>query len=61
MPKTFYELGNDLRGFYSGEFESDDEAWEVLSDRFNRAFPSLKGRHVHMKKGRPLWNNSGWK
>lgn len=47
---AFYELGNCLRGYYSGEFETDDEAWNELSDRFNRGFPSHRGRSVEMRK-----------
>jgi hypothetical protein len=45
-----YELGNCLRGYCSGEFVSDDEAWRVLSGRFNRAFPSRGGREITMSK-----------
>jgi hypothetical protein len=45
-----YELGNCLRGYFSGEFDSDDEAWRVLSERFNRGFPSRSGRTIQMSK-----------
>ena len=27
-----YALGNWLNGYYTGEFETDEEAWDVLSD-----------------------------
>jgi hypothetical protein len=50
MTKAHYELGNCLRGYFMGEFESDDEAWETLSERFNRAFPSRDGREVELRK-----------
>lgn len=45
-----YELGNCLRGWCGGSFESDDEAWRVLSERFNNAFPSRSGRDVQLRK-----------
>lgn len=50
MAKTHYELGNCLRGFFSGEFETDDEAWEALGKRFDESFPSRDGRTVLMTK-----------
>lgn len=46
----YYELGNALRGWFSGKFSSDQQAWTELSDRFNRGFPSRGGRHVQMTK-----------
>jgi hypothetical protein len=45
-----YELGNMLRGYFSGEFETDEEAWAVLSERFNTAYPSRNGRSVELRK-----------
>jgi hypothetical protein len=46
-----YELGNYLRGWFSGTFESDDEAWSLLSARFDARFLSPAGRAVVLKKG----------
>lgn len=43
-----YVLGNCLRCFFEGKFASVDEAWRVLSARFNKSFPSENGRHVYM-------------
>lgn len=43
-----YVLGNFLRGAYEGEFETLEEAWEWLSDRFLLSYPSEGGRHVQM-------------
>lgn len=48
--KASYELGNCLRGYFFGDFESDDEAWAVLSEKFNAAYPSREGRQVELKK-----------
>lgn len=45
-----YELGNALRGTFSGYFNSDTEAWNALSDQFNRSFPSRSGRTVVLSK-----------
>lgn len=50
MTKAYYELGNCLRGYFGGEFESDDQAWQTLSERFNRAYPSRGGREVELCK-----------
>lgn len=47
---TTYEVGNDLRGWHHGKFASDEEAWSVLSERFNKSFPSLSGRAIIMRK-----------
>ncbi len=47
---TKYELGNSLRGYFSGQFETDEEAWNILSERFNNAYPSRCGREVELKK-----------
>lgn len=46
----YYELGNALRGWFSGKFNTDQEAWNVLGDRFNRGFPSREGRTVQLTK-----------
>ena len=46
----YYELGNCLRGYVSGKYDADDEAWEALSEAFNSAYPSLHGRTVELKK-----------
>ena len=43
-----YELGNALRGFAYGEFESIDEAWTILSNRFLLSYPNKTGRTVLM-------------
>jgi hypothetical protein len=48
--KPYYELGNCLRGYFGGYFWTDEEAWDVLSDRFNRGYPSRNGRGVEMRK-----------
>ena len=45
-----YELGNEVRGFESGEFSDDEIAWQVLSQKFNERFPSAAGRHVELRK-----------
>lgn len=45
-----YELGNEVRGFESGEFPDDEIAWMVLSQKFNERFPSAAGRHVELRK-----------
>jgi hypothetical protein len=45
-----YEVGNCLRGYFFGEFKTDDEAWDKLSDTFSKAHPSRSGRGIHMKK-----------
>lgn len=45
-----YQCGNCLRGHFFGEFESDEGAWAVLSDRFNKAYPSRSGREVELIK-----------
>lgn len=50
MAKALYQLGNILRGHFSGEFETDDEAWQALGKRFDESFPSRNGRHVQMTK-----------
>ncbi len=50
VDKAFYEVGNCLRGYFSGHFSNDDEAWSALSDRFNRSFPSKERRSVEMRK-----------
>lgn len=43
-----YILGNWMRGGVEGQFESLDEAWEWLSDRFLMVNPAEQGRHVHL-------------
>lgn len=45
-----YELGNGLRGTFSGYFKSDGEAWAALSEQFNSSFPSYSGRSVVLSK-----------
>jgi hypothetical protein len=47
---AYYTLGNALRGEFGGEFETDDEAWDALSDLFNRRFPSRNGRSIQLTK-----------
>lgn len=47
---VWYELGNSLRGYFGGEFEDDENAWNTLSERFNNAYPSRSGRTVYMTK-----------
>lgn len=44
-----YLGGNWLRGFYQGEFESIDEAWSFLSNRFLLAYPTTGDRTFYMK------------
>ena len=41
--------GNWLRGFYEGEFESIEEAWSFLSNRFLLAYPTKGTRTFYMK------------
>lgn len=57
----YYELGNPLRGYFSGEFPDDDTAWAALSEKFNNAYPSRSGREVYMtkvvRKGRTMGGN----
>ena len=48
--ETYYEVGNELRGWFSGKFATDEEAWAVLSERFNKSFPSHSGRAIYMRK-----------
>ncbi|MCK5021183.1 MAG: hypothetical protein KAS32_29505 [Candidatus Peribacteraceae bacterium] len=43
-----YYLGNLLRGYFEGEFESIEEAWNALCARFNQSFPSTGGRYVYL-------------
>lgn len=46
-----YRLGNCLRGHFEGYFQTMEEAWEVLSQRFLLSYPvtpNSKGRHVQM-------------
>lgn len=50
MTKGHYELGNELRGFMTGDFEDDETAWDTLSAAFDRAFPSVSGRYVVLTK-----------
>lgn len=45
-----YELGNALRGYKNGDYPDDETAWNELSDKFNRSFPSRSGRAVFMRK-----------
>lgn len=47
---AYYKLGNWLRGYFSGDFDSDEEAWNTLSEKFNNAYPSRSGRDVHLVK-----------
>jgi hypothetical protein len=47
---AYYQLGNCLRGYFYGDFASDQDAWEKLGDAFNRAWPSRSGRSVEMWK-----------
>lgn len=54
-----YELGNCLRGYFSGRFTDDDAAWAALSDQFNRRFPSREGRQVEMRKVIRLGTTAG--
>jgi hypothetical protein len=48
--KAYYDLGNCLRGYFSGRFWTDQEAWNALSARFDRGYPSHKGREVELRK-----------
>lgn len=43
-----YYLGNCLRGYTEGDFESIDEAWRVLGGVFHSAYPSEGGRSCHL-------------
>lgn len=55
----FYEVGNCLRGYAYGTFPDADEAWNVLSDRFNQSYPSREGRQVEMRRSIHLGNTAG--
>lgn len=46
----YYQLGNCLRGYSGGEFDTDEEAWDVLSKRFDNSYPSRCGREVELMK-----------
>lgn len=48
--KNHYELGNILRGWVYGDYETDEEAWKALSRVFNKMFPSEGGRGVNLIK-----------
>lgn len=48
--EALYRLGNGIRGYKTGYFSSDEEAWRVLGDQFNQSFPSRSGRTVHLTK-----------
>lgn len=52
--KEKYVLGNMLRGWFEGEFTSDEQAWKSLSRDFDKAFPSKGGRQVYMYKEVPV-------
>lgn len=54
-----YELGNCLRGFIGGKFESDDEAWDALSAEFNERYPSRGGREVVLTKAIRVGRTAG--
>ncbi|AFU88134.1 hypothetical protein CcrColossus_gp264 [Caulobacter phage CcrColossus] len=54
-----YEVGNCLRGYHHGTFTSADEAWEALSERFNRSYPSREGRQVEMRRSIHLGFTAG--
>ena len=54
-----YEVGNCLRGYHHGTFPDSDTAWEVLSDRFNRSYPSREGRQVEMRRTIHLGHTAG--
>ena len=45
-----YSLGNCLRGYIYGHFETDEEAWNVLRVQFDLAFPSRAGREVELRR-----------
>lgn len=49
-----YLLGNILRGFVEGYFNSEEKAWSELCDAFNKMFPSENGRGVFMYKEVPV-------
>lgn len=43
-----YIIGNWLRGYFEGDFETIEKAWSYLSNRFLLSYPSNGGRHVCM-------------
>lgn len=45
----YYELGNGLRGYIGGDFETDDDAWTALAARFDKALPSASGRDAELR------------
>ena len=47
-----YRLGNPLRGWYLGKYKNDEDAWNELSERFRKGFPTDngKGRLIYMWK-----------
>lgn len=49
-PLYRYKIGNCLRGYFEGNFENIDDAWEILSRRFLMSYPveGEGGRFVQM-------------
>lgn len=56
--KSWYSLGNALRGHIHGWFSSDEEAWDALRASFNERFPSDSGRTVYLTKELFIANSS---
>ena len=56
--KSWYSLGNALRGHIHGWFSSDEEAWDALRASFNERFPSDSGRAVYLTKELFIANSS---
>lgn len=53
-----YVLGNMLRGWIKGNFNSPKIAWESLTKQFNEMYPSESGREVYMFKEVPIKTGS---
>lgn len=61
QPKREFLLGNILRGWFSGEFLSADEAWKYLSRRFLLSYPAKAGRSVSLYVYEPnQYGESQW-
>lgn len=52
--KYSYHLGNILRGFVTGKYTSDEQAWKYLAREFDKIHPSEGGRKVYMYKEVPV-------
>lgn len=44
MKKNKYVIGNWLRGYFEGQFDNQQQAWEHLGKRFLLSYPTESGR-----------------